>query len=227
MLAEPPAPLRYDVREWQGGEVVIASGLLFRHRRVRFRFLPLARISYPQFQLQLCTIDQDGTPSVLIQSILLPVWVAPGARWIADQPARTADFSYPRPGSSVAGRSEWRVSRNSALVVEAEPGSPSVGVGPQLGSWERTVSYMCRRPVAYAIGARGLHHLSFEGGADNVLPMKAVVKNKDLLNRCLGTESEMPWPELHSAWLCPPMTASLVAAQMPVRSVRTRVPAPG
>ena len=227
MLPEAPEPLRYDVREWQGGEVVFASGLLFRHRRLRFRFIPLARVSYPQFQLQLCTIDEDGTPSVLIRSILLPVWVAPGARWIADQPARTADFSYPEAGSSVSGPRRWEVWRNSALVVDAEPGSPKTGGGPRLGTWERTVKYMCRRPVAYAIGARGLHHLSFEGRADNVMPMKAVVEKSDLLNRCLGTELEAPWPELHSAWLCPPMTASLIAARLPVRPVGPRIPAPG
>lgn len=227
LLPEPPEPLRYDIREWQGGEVVFASGLLFRHRRLRFRLLPLARISYPQFQLQLCTIDQDGTPSVLIRSILLPVWVAPGARWIADQPARTADFAYPGPGSSVSGPRRWEVWRTSALVVEAEPGSPQIGDGPVLGPWERTVKYMCCRPVAYAIGARGLHHLSFEGGADNVMPMKARIAKEELLNRCLGIDSELPWPQLHSAWLCPPMTASLVAARTPVRTVGTRIPAPG
>ena len=43
----------------------------------------------------------------------------------------------------------------------------------------------------------------------------------------LGTDREAPWPELHSAWHCPPMTASLIAERLAVRSVGTRIPAPG
>ncbi len=231
-LPEPPSPLRYDVLESESGEVVFASGILCRHRRARFRFLPLARVSYPQFQLQLCTLDGDGAPSVWIRSILLPAWVTPGARWIADQPARTADFSYPRSVSAATGRCVWKVSRGATLTVEAEPGSPSLGDGPALGSWERTVSYLGRRPAAYATGARGLHHLLFEPATDNVVPMTATVRRNDLLGKCLsmgngaGRVGE-DWPELHSAWLCPPMAASFVAARVPVGPVGNRIPAPG
>jgi hypothetical protein len=226
MLPDPPGALRYDVRDWQGGEAVFASALFFRQATPRFRFIPLPRVSYPQFQLQLCTLDSDGTPSVLIRSLLLPAWVTPGARWLAGQPARTAELSYPRSIETVAGPAEWRIARHGSLAVEAEPGSPMVGGGPALGPWERTVSYFCRRPVAYAMGTRGLHRIEIETEPGTVLPMKAVLREDRLLHECLGS-GEREWPSLHSAWLCPPMIASLVVGEAATQPVGARIPAPG
>lgn len=212
-LAEPPAGLRYDVRDWRGGKTVFGSALFFRHRGFRLHYLPLVRLSYLQCQLQLCTLDRDGTPSVWIQRVLLPGWVAPGARWIAGQPARPAALSLDvARGESSLARARWRVTCRTELAVTTEPGSPGVGAGPVLGDWHRTVSYFSQRPVGYSLGRRGLRRIELTWDEVEVVPVTAKIEEDGLLADCLGLglETGEPLPEPHSAWVCPPMVASLL-----------------
>lgn len=212
-LPDPPPALRYDLRDWQGGQSVFASALFFRQRGFRLNYLPLVRLSYLQCQLQLCTLDRDGTPSVWIQSVLLPAWVAPGARWLAGQPARAATLSFDAVGGEEAlARARWRVSCQGELAVTTEPASPTIGAGPVLGGWQRTVSYFSQRPLAYSQGRRGLRRIELTCEEVSVVPVKAEIEDRGLLAACLGLETarDEPVPEPHSAWVCPPMVASLL-----------------
>ena len=212
-LPDPPPTLRYDLRDWEGGETVFASALFFRQRGFRLNYLPLVRLSYLQCQLQLCTLDRDGTPSVWIQSVLLPGWVAPGARWLAGQPARSAVLSLDSAGGARAGAyARWRVTCRGELAVTTEPASPAVGAGPVLGGWQRTVSYFSQRPVAYSLGSRGLRRIELTCEEVEVWPVRADIDDDGLLAACLGLEGPggEPVPEPHSAWICPPMVASLL-----------------
>lgn len=212
-LPDPPAALRYDQRDWEGGKAVFASALFFRQRGFRLNYLPLVRLSYLQCQLQLCTLDGDGTPSVWIQSVLLPPWVAPGARWLAGQPARAAALSLESGERGVAARARWRVRCDGRLAVTTEPASPELGAGPVLGDWARTVSYFSQRPVAYAAGRRGLRKIELTCEEVTVVPVRTEIEDEGLLAGCLGLEAAgtgAAVPEPHSAWVCPPMVASLL-----------------
>jgi len=79
-LPEPPPPLRYQLHSWQGRDYVFASALLFHQDAVHFAALPLLRFGYPQLNLRLYVLDQDGVPSVLFRRMLMPSWVVPGVR---------------------------------------------------------------------------------------------------------------------------------------------------
>ena len=130
-LPAPPEPLRYDLRQRDGTDVVLASALLFRQDGLRFTSLPLPHVDAPQFQLHFCTLDEDGVPSVLIRTVLVPSWFAPGARWVTRQPARAARLLY--PASTADGDSwRWEVRRGSKLVVDQETtcGTPFVSTAP-------------------------------------------------------------------------------------------------
>ena len=210
VLPEPPPTLRYDLRDWQGGESVFASALFFRQRGFRLSYLPLIRLSYLQVQFQLCTLDGDGTPSVLIRSVLLPAWVAPGARWLAGQPARAARLRFEGAGSEALAQARWSVTRPAALRVTTAPASPRVGEGPVLGGWERTVSYFTQRPVAYSSGAGGVKRIELTNDPVSVVPVEVEIEDRGLLAACLGSEAAAALPAPHSAWVCPPMVASLV-----------------
>ena len=211
LLPELPSALRYDVRDWQGGEAVFASALFFRQRGFRLNYLPLVRLSYLQFQLQLCTLERDGTPSVLLRSVLLPAWAAPGARWLAGQPARAARLEFDcGAGSEALVRSRWTVTGPAGLRVTTEPASPQIGEGPVLGGWERTVSYFTQRPLAYSVGGGRLKRIELTSEPVTVVPVRAEVEDRGLLAACLGTETAETLPALHSAWVCPPIVASLV-----------------
>lgn len=216
-LPEPPCPLRYQVHSWQGRDYVFASALLFFNEEFRLPLLPLIRLSYPQFNFRFCTLDGDGVPSVLFHTILVPLWVVPGARLVAKQPAARARFRYPRPSRRPPARPwRWTVISQEALEVSAQEESPGVGPGPRFPSWEETVEYMRQRPRGYAQGPWGLRKIETSHPAVDIWPLRAQVEKADLLLRTLpGLPS---WPELHSAWLCPeiPFVFELARAPRPV-----------
>lgn len=200
-LPSPPAPLRYQVHDWQGERWVFASALLFRHQGLRLTSLPLPRFSYPQLNLRLYVLDGDRQPAVLFRRTLVPAWVVPGARWLAHQPAAAARFHFPRPSQDGSGDGwRWDVHCGGGLSVAAHTGSPGVGAGPRLGSWEASVAYFRERPRGYVQGSSGLRRIETVHSSVAVQPMAAEVGETELLERCLGVA---PWPALHSAFLCP------------------------
>jgi hypothetical protein len=199
-----PEPLRYQIHPWNDGPHVFASALLFRHERLRLDPVPLVRISYPQLSLRLCVLDGDGAPAVLFRSILVPGWVLPSVRLVAGQPARLARFSYPRPSKTPeAAGWRWQVTQKRSLVVEAAQGSPGVGTGPDLGSWENTTGYFHDRRSGYVLGGGGFRQVVLSPRPTALWPMKAEVDETGLLVECLPDIGTNDWPPLHSAWLCP------------------------
>src|SRR5260370_1362983 len=79
-LPEPPAPLRYQRHAWQGRDYAFVSALLFHHDAVRWSAFPLLRVGYPQLNVRLYVLDEDGMPAVWFMRELMPAWAAPGAR---------------------------------------------------------------------------------------------------------------------------------------------------
>ena len=77
-LPEPPAPLRYQLHLWQGRYWVFASALLFHQDALHLTALPRLRFGYPQLNVRLYMLDEDGVPSVLFRRMLMPAWVVPG-----------------------------------------------------------------------------------------------------------------------------------------------------
>jgi hypothetical protein len=225
-LPAPPEPLRYDIREWQGGAVVFASALFFRQDGLRLRSVPLPRVDAPQFQLHLCTLDGDGVPSVLIRAVLVPGWFAPGARWVTRQHARAARFDFPASTVDLTAW-RWEVRRGSRLVVEGEIGTPTRGFGPDLGTWDQTVSYFRRRGLGFTETLRGLRRIEIERAKSQVTPIRATVKDGGLLLRYLPELQLEEVPALHSAWLCAPMRISYELSGAERAAVGSQVPAPG
>lgn len=205
-LPEAPEPLRYEVHEVGGERYVFASALLFRHQGMRLAALPALRLSYPQLNFRLYVQDGDGIPSVLFRRMLVPVWALPGG-WLVRQPVAPARFDFPRgpletaqDDGGAAGGWRWRVSQGGSLAVAARQAAPRVGAGPRFTSWEAAVSYFRHRPRGYSLGHGGLHRIETQHPRVNVWPMAAEVLEASLLERCL---SLAPWPDLHSAFLCP------------------------
>ncbi len=174
-LPPPPPPLRYDLHRWQDGDVVFASALLFRQDRLHLPKIPLLRLSYPQFNLRLYVIDDDGVPAVLFRTVLVPGWVVPSMRVVADQPAQSGHFEYPRPSQTPGDEGwRWQVRRAGELRVVARQSAPCPGHGPSLGSWERLTRFFnqtAARLFRRAVGAqadrrqpRGLGVLAPRGG---------------------------------------------------------------
>lgn len=219
-LPEPPPPLRYERHAWQGSDWVFASALLFRQQGLHLPLLPVVRFSYPQFNLRLYIVDDDGVPSVLFHTVLVPGWVVPAARTLGGQPAAAATFRYPPPSRRAtppAAGWRWRVCRGRALEIRAREGSPGVGEGPQLGSWDATVRYFRERRRGYAEVGQELRKVETEQPRVAVWPLAAEVVEAELLEDCLplGEASGDGWPPLHSAWLCPeiPFTFELGVAR--------------
>ena len=203
-LPPPPEPLRYQKHEWHGEEYVFASALLFRQEQLRPAGMPFPRLSYPQFNLRLCTLD-DGGPSVLFLSIMVPGWVLPAARLFSRQPAESAHFNYPPIGHPNGEGLHWRVKRRKRLVLTGVPGSPQVGEGPSLGSWEETVNYFRHRPRGYVVTANGLDEIATTHRPADVCPLKVELQDTRLLDE-LRPQPEggaAAWERPHSAWLCP------------------------
>ena len=203
-LPELPAPLRYQRHSWQGGDWVFATALLFHQDSLHLTSLPRLRFGYPQLNVRVCVLDDEGIPSVLFRKMLMPAWVAPGVRLITHQPASRARLEFPRPSRHVDGGPwTWRAQRQGTLEVRAWQDSPGVGEGPRLGSWEDSVRYFQDRPRGYALASGTLHKISAQHPPVPVWPLQAEVRGDGLLPRLLDLPAGTRWPGLHSAWLCP------------------------
>jgi hypothetical protein len=218
--AVPPLPgaLRYDMHPWREGKVVFASALLFRQERLHLARIPLVSLSYPQFNLRLYVLDHDGVPAVLFRTVLVPGWVVPSMRVVADQPAQSGQFDYPRPSRSPDdGAWRWQVKRGGELRVLARQGSPAPGHGPTLGSWERLTRFFNQRRRGYFEGPAGLKRIDASHAASAFWPLQAEVEASSLLDHCLPLV-EAEWPLLHSAFLCPeiPFVFELGEAEEPL-----------
>lgn len=227
-LPKPPAPLRYEVHLAEEGPVVFATAVLVRQRGMRLSALPVVRLSYPQMNLRLCVLDPAGMPSVLFRRILVPAWVLPGVRAVTGQPVRRARFRFPDASRGPQEDSwRWEVVRGARFRVVARPGSPRLGPGPRLGSWDTMVKVLRERPVGFVEKAGGLRRIETAHPPVAVWPMVAEVEEEGLLERSLPLAGGRGWPPLYSAFLCPevPMDFELVVA--PEVPVVRRVPAPG
>jgi hypothetical protein len=238
-LPEPPSPLRYQIHPWRGCDYVFASALLFHQDSVRFSALPLLRIRYPQLTLGLAVLDDEGCPSVLVQKLLLPAWMAPGVRLVTGQPAAGAHLDFPRPSRETDADSwQWRARAGGTLSVRAWLDSPRVGEGPRIGSWEETVRYFQERPRGYAEVGGELQRMDASQRSAAVWPLRAELDGSDLLPKLLpltlpapereaGTRQEaLPWPALHSSWLAPEMPLSFSVEVVPAAPVVSRMPHP-
>jgi hypothetical protein len=212
-LPEPPAPLRYQRHAWQGRDYVFASALLFHHDAVRWSAFPLLRVGYPQLNVRLYVLDDDGVPSVLFLRELMPAWVAPGVRLVSHHPAASAHLDFPRPSRQTGADSwSWRVERGAALTVRARVHSPTFGEGPRIGSWDETVRYIQDRPRGYAVQRGALHRVDASHppvAGMGVWPLAAEVVGGDALLRRLLPLAPAPMPPM------PPMSpwAAVPAAQ--------------
>ncbi len=228
ILPAPPAPLRYQLHAWEGQDWVFGSALLFHQDAVRFSSLPLFQVSFPQLNLRLHVLDSDGVPSVLFRRMLMPGWMAPGVRLVGHQPASAARLRFPRPSVDLGdGPWRWRVERGGALDIRAwRDGSaiPSPITGPRLGSWEETVRYFQVRPRGYAENNGGpARRTEMKRPATQVWPLRAEVEGDRLLPQWFRLQTNgLPWPALHSAWLCPeaPFVLDLATAPREVAMSR-------
>jgi uncharacterized protein DUF2071 len=254
-LPEPPAALRYQRHAWQGRDHVFASALLFHHDAVRWSAFPLLRVGYPQLNVRLYVLDEDGVPSVLFQRELMPAWVAPGVRLVSHHPAASARLDFPRPSRDAgAGSWSWRAERGGTLTVRAWVHSPTFGEGPRIGSWDETVRYFQERPRGYAVHGGALHRVeASHPPVEAVWPLAAeVVGGDSLLRRLLPLAPGLPGPPhpppphpphptspavpqdghghlpaLHSSWLCPEMPFAFVFDLVPrVHPVVQQLPHP-
>ena len=249
-LPEAPAPLRYQRHAWQGRDHVFASAVLFHHDAVRWSALPLLRVGYPQLNVRLYVLDEDGVPSVLFQRELMPAWVAPGVRLVSRHPAASARLDFPRPSREAgAGSWSWRAERGGTLTVRAWVHSPAFGEGPRIGSWDETVRYFQERPRGYAVHGGALHRVeASHPPVEAVWPLAAeVVEGDSLLRRLLPLAPGLPGlphrlgqvapevpqdghghlPALHSSWLCPEIPFSFVFDLVPrVHPVVQHLPHP-
>ena len=199
-----PEPLRYEAHTSEGASLVFGSALLFRHEHLHVAGLPFLRLSYPQFNFRFYVTDHEGVPSVFLHRLLVPHWVVPSSRWLAGQPAVGGRFSYPAPTVEAdAGSWSWQVHREASLKLTACQGSPQAGMGPSLGSWERMTTYFRQRRRAYLVTAGGLRSVETSQRSVPIWPLSVEMQERHLLDLCLPLPENTPWPELHSAWLCP------------------------
>lgn len=203
-VPEPPPPLRHQLHSWQGQDYVLVSTVLFYQDAIRLTALPFFRLCYPQLDLRLAVLDDEGVPSVFYPRMLTPAWVVPGARLMTHQPVSKARLEFPRPSRNGGGGPwEWRVERDGTFKVKAWPDSPAVGEGPRLGSWEQVVRYFLERPRGYAEDSGVLHRIDFRNPEVAVWPVKAEVAGDEVLARLFHLAADAGWPGLHSAWLAP------------------------
>jgi hypothetical protein len=230
-LPEPPPPLRYQIHSWQGRDYSFVSALLFHQDALHLSALPLLRFGYPQLNLRLYVLDGGGVPSVLFRRMLMPSWVVPGARLITHQPASRARLDFPRP-SHALGDSPWlwKVERGGSLEVRAWQDSPRIGEGPRIGSWEETVRYFYERPRGYAVSGGVLHKIDARHPQADAWPLRVELSGEDLLRRWLplGRDGNgaVPWPGLHSAWLCPEIPLVFELGLAPKARVAPGMPQP-
>jgi Uncharacterized conserved protein (COG2071) len=232
-VPEPPAPLRYQRHPWNGRDYIFASVLLFHQDAIRLAALPLPRLGYPQLNARFYVLDGEGVPGVLLHTMLMPAWVAPGVRLVARQPAAGASLDFPRPSRDAEAPCwRWRAQRHGTLTVRAWVDSPAVGEGPRLGTWEETVRYFQDRPRGYAVCAGGLRRIDVSHPTAPVWPLRAELGGDGLLRRLLpfaGPETDggsAAWPALHSTWLTPEMPFSFALDLVPSVPVVQHLPHP-
>ena len=203
-LPSLPEPLRYETHVDDGVRVVFGSALLFRHERLHVAGLPFLRLSYPQLNFRFYVTDHEEVPSIFLHRLLVPHWVVPSSRWLAGQPSVGGRFSFPVPSlEDDTGSWQWEVHRDASLKLTACQGSPQVGAGPSLGSWERMTSYFSQRRRAYLVSAGGLRSVETSQRSVPIWPLSIEIQDRQLLDFCLPLPEDTVWPELHSAWLCP------------------------
>jgi hypothetical protein len=220
-LQPPPEPLVYDV---EADGTVLVSALLYRHEGLRLRPRSLASLlplSYPQLQLRLCVRDGEGTPSVLVCSILVPRWVLPGARWWIGASVRSARFELPETGSGDEEGLGWSVESDlGALRLEAS------AVDTPAERWRSVFESIRRRSRGYIAGNGGLLLLETTYPAGEAWPLRVRLADVGLLPACLRL-SEGSWPDLHSAWLAPELSLVLERGAELELALPRQVPAPG
>jgi hypothetical protein len=223
-----PEPLRYEEHAEEDACFVFGSALLFRHEHLQVAGLPFLRLSYPQFNFRFYVTDHEEVPSIFLHRLLVPHWVVPSSRWLAGQPAVGGRFHFPAPTvEAESGSWQWEVHREASLKLTACQGSPQVGVGPSLGSWERMTSYFRQRRRAYLVTAGGLRSVETSQRSVPIWPLSVEIQERHLLDLCLPLPEDTVWPELHSAWLCPeiPLVFELdtAAAREALRRAATTV----
>lgn len=227
-LPELEPPLRYDVQAWEGEDHVFLSAALFHQQVIDLPKVGFPKVSYPQLCVRLCVLDRDGAPSFYLTSLLLPAWALPSARLVARQPAHSATFDYPQPGAGLEGSPRrWLVKARGRLVVSAAEGGAVAGVGPDLGSWDRTVTYFQRRRRWYFRTADGLGRIEVRDRPQQPVTVSAEVEEVDLLHGCLAAGAADEWPRLHSAWYCSEMPFVFEIGWTSKGSLPRQVPAPG
>lgn len=227
--AVPPLPagLRYEVHGWQGGEWVFVSALLFHLSGLHLRQFPLLRLSYPQMNLRLYVLDGKGFPSMLFRRMLVPFWVIPVSRFLARQPATSAQLDFPHPSQQLeADCWTWKVERGQRLEVVGRPGKPMLGHGPDLGTWDSTVNYFRHRPRGYVYHGHRLRSLQSSHPRVDVVPLEIDLREVGLLASGLTDGRDELWARPHSAWLCPEIPFVFeVGKPMTLTLPRHRVPA--
>ena len=204
-LPEPPAPLRYQRHSWQGRDWVFASALLFHQDSLHLTSLPRLRFGYPQLNVRVYVLDDEGIPSVLFRKMLMPAWVAPGVRLITHQPALAR-----RGWSSRGPRATWTA-------------APGHGGPSGRGRWRCGLGRTARGSARGRAWAPGRTRCATSRTAPAAMPWRPApctrsppsirpFRSGRCRPRCGGTAccracSTSPagtrWPGLHSAWLCP------------------------
>ena len=226
-LPSLPEPLFYEEHSSGGVDYAFVSALLFRHEHLHLAGLPFLRFSYPQFHLRFYVRDHEDVPSVYFQSILVPGWVVPSARWVAHQPALAAQFRYPQP--SVGPESaewRWEVIRDVPLRLSARVAPPQIAVGPSLGTWNTTVDYFRLRSRGYVLSSGALHPVETSQRTVPLWPLQVSLEDPSLLALCLSLNGDGQWPDPHSSWLCPevPYRFQLSADSLRESLARTQAP---
>ncbi len=229
VLPALPSALRYQILADEGSERVMISAVLFHHERLHWPALPLVRFSWPQMNVRICVLDEEGIPSLLIRRIFVPAWVYPGARLFAGPPVAAAQLAFPRPSNRPDDREWlWRAACGLRFEVSAKPGEPESGAaGHQslLGSWERTVRYVHDRPRGYTLYPDGLRRMDVDHPPIAVVPVRSEIRETDLLAACFGL-AHFALPPLDSSWLMPEVRFSFELALTPRLIVPQGVPHP-
>ena len=195
-----------SAHDWDGGQWIFASALLFRLSGLHLESLPFARVSYPQMNLRLYVLDEEGQPSVLFLRMLVPFWIAPMSRLLGRQPATAASLSYPSPSQSPDdGSWTWTIGRRPELEIHGRLASPGLSAtrGPRLGSWEQTVEFFRHRRRGYAMWDNRLRSVRTSHPAVPVWPLEVEVSESRLVAACMPEVETDVWLSPHSTWLCP------------------------
>lgn len=232
-LVPPPDPLRYERHRVDGEDHTFVSAVISHQEKLKVPGLPLVKLSYCQLNLFTYVLDGDRQPAALVNHVLMPLWLAPGARLLTGYPVSAADFDCPKPSRDPdAGEWRWQVSGDGELALTAERTAPHIGPGPSFTSWDVTVETLRERSTVFARGpGGGLRSLRLEVEPKPVWPLSVDLQDVSLLTELLPTENG-DWPPLYTAWLDAevPMVLDLgyeTEAEEDEDVVLPRVPAPG